>query len=325
MRYSKFNELKGGKLKIMNKTAKSTNTWMIISGIIVVALLAAITYGVYTNQSQTSIGGAQTSTSSGGTVINTVNPAIQVAGIDAQESGTPVAMSAKASTNGGAFTTVTLGTDTAVPGQTIDLLLTNNTGYHNAVKQGIVVTPSSFPVTVLFNKNASMTESIYTTTGLVITNTNLGGAQNQTALGNGATYNLKDEMQAGSLTSTQDMVCVIELTAGSNASTSPSGALLDGQQPFSTSKPTWYTTAGINSNVYLFNMGALSTSATSTHTIQLNSKSTGAFPALSYMKKSCYTKEWFIDPNTGKATYDVADSQGTVKSMATYTYYVYFQ
>lgn len=308
------------------------------ANLLVILVVAALVAYLFVPQFQTTVngffGGSTTTTgttTSGGTTINTVNPIVQVTGLDRQAQGTSVSSSAKGAftVNGvtGGYKTITLGTDTAVPGQSLALLLTNNTSYHNAIVPAFEVKSGSFPVTVYFNKNATVTENIYTTTGLVISNG--GGTQNQTALGNGASYNLKDEMTAASLTSTQDMVCVIEIEAGSNASTTPMGATfaLNGVAiPLkSQSKPVWYSTIGTTSNVYLFDVAALDTPATRTFTIGLNSKSTGAFIAGSRMVKSCYTKEYFVDPNTGVVTYDVADSDGTLKSMATYTYTVYFQ
>jgi len=294
------------------------NAWLII--LVIVGVIVAMQY----------IGKAPSVTPSpqagaGGNIITT-NPTIAIAASDAQAGGTSVGNTWQASVGGGSFGAA--GSPTlAVPGQTVALFVINGTTYHNLYVDALTVTPTTFPASVKLNKNATVTESMYTTIGLVMSNTATGAArtQNQTDLGDGATYNWKDEMQANSLTSTQDLVCLVEISAGINASSSPSGAILDGAQPVSTSKPTWYTTAGVNSNVYLFNVPALSTAATKTMNLQINAKSTGRFSAASFVKKACYTKEWFIDPNSGKATFDVADSNGNVKSMAIYSYQTYFQ
>ena len=331
----------GGKMK---PNSRKLTGW--ITGIGVIVMILAIVFanalptslGFLNNplmNKQVTVGGTtityttvptntqQTSNPTGGVSIVTTNPTIDIAGQDAQQPGTAVATTgSKYQINGAGFKAVTLGTTTAIPGQTIDLFLVNGTQYHNQVVQNLPVKVDTFPVKVAFNKNATVTENIYTTTGLVITNG--GGAQNQTDLGNGKSYNLKDEMGVDSLTSTQDMVCIIELTSGNNASTS-SPVTYGGQQPYSTSKPQWYTPAGVNSNVYLFNMPAISDTQTRTNTIQLTAKSDGRFIATSSMIKTCETKEWFVDPVSGKLTYDIADSQGTLKSMASYKYVVYFQ
>ncbi|CAK0757031.1 hypothetical protein CCP1ISM_60046 [Azospirillaceae bacterium] len=262
----------------------------------------------------------------GPTTINTVNPYITVTAVDGQATGSAVAVSAQAAFDGGSYKSITLGSDTAVPGQTLAMLLTNNTQYHNKKVDAFTVATTSFPVTVLFNKNASVTENIFNTVGLVITTGGGAGAttENQTALGNGATYNWKDCMSGTALASTQDMVCIIEVSVGSNVSTT-SGVTYDGKAPSSTSKPTWYTVAGTNSNVYLFDIPALASGAEVCRNIQLVNKATGSFPGGSHVVKTCYTKEYFKDPNSGAIVYDVADSNGLLKSMAHYTYDSYFE
>ena len=40
---------------------------------------------------------------------------------------------------------------------------------------------------------------------------------------------------------------------------------------------------------------------------------------------TCYTKEYFVDTQTGKVSYDVEDSLGTLKSIANYQYVGGFQ
>lgn len=333
----------------MNKigAAKKTSAVVWVSlfvGIIFVGLMVYALFGRPT--AQTALTGPQVTTTTTGAgvtpTIVTSNPLWSVSGMNRQQSGTSVANSIQASTNGGGYVTVTAGTTTAVPGQIIEALFTNDTQYHNAylgnsvlndanVKQGgpFTITPGTFPITVYFNKNTSVTENIYSTTGVVMSNNATAAASvNQSDLGNGASYNLKDEMTATSLTSTQDMICVIEIEAGTNASTTPSGATLslDGVNiPVKdTAKPTWYSTLGTSSNVYLFEVPPLDTSATKTFYIGLNAKSTGRFSPGTRIIKDCYTKEYFLDTNTGKVAYDVADTDGTLQSMAHYKYQFVF-
>lgn len=293
---------------------------------VIVAIVAVVIYnsGFLQNLGNNNPG---SNDQGGSTYISTGSSTVTIAGSDALAAGTAVSGTTSVSNNGGTFVTDDFSIS-ASPDNVLDVLIINGTSYHNAILEDYKVpkAPTDSKSIQLY-KNATVTENMYTTTGLVITNG--GGAQNQTDLGNGASYNLKDEMTAAALSSTNDMVCIIEITAGTNASTTPAGATLalNGAQITSagTAKPTWYSTAGTNSNVYLFEVPAMKTSATQTLTIGLNAKSTGRFSATSYIKKSCYTKEYFIDPNTGKLTYDVADSNGVVKSMATYIYTAYFQ
>ena len=275
------------------------------------------------------VAGGQNVNTGTGTTIVTTNPTIAFSGSDKGQVGTSVFSNYYASvytsaTDNGNFGAINSPT-TAVPGQKIDFLIANGTSYHSTILKGLQINAGSFPYSVQFDKNASMTENVYTTTGVVLAS----GTQNQTNLGNGASYNFKDEMTAGALTSTNDMVCVIEIEAGNNASVTPIGATLalNGANIAlkSTSKPVWYSVLGTNSNVYLFDVPAISTTATQTFTIGLNAKSTGAFTATTRAVKGCYTKEHFIDPNTGELSYDVADSNGAMKSMALYTKTIVFQ
>jgi hypothetical protein len=264
---------------------------------------------------------------------NSIVPIITAAPVDLQSAGTTVGTTGNQfSVNSGAFSALTLGTSTAQQGQTVDILFVNGTTYHNAYVTGIVVSTTSFPVTVKLNKNATVTENMYNTVGQVMSNGVGGWVTNQTQLGTGSTYNFKDEMQAASLTSTNDMLCVIEIVNGVNASTSPLGAVLTGGSGVtfvSTSKPTWYTTNSSNSNVYLYKVKALSTSATQTFNLAVTAKTLGDFAPSAGgnfgLAKTCYTEETFLDPNTGKVVTDVADSNGLLKSMAAYSYKIAFQ
>ena len=308
--------------------------WLIVI-LLGVLVVSAVGIGIYfaTGTTQQVVGDGQT-TGDGGLTLVTTNPIIAILGNDAQQDGTTVSTtSSKYSRDSdSSYATVTLGTTTAIPGQVIRLLLVNNTQYHNAVwnvdvndptKDGkIVVQANTFPVNVQFNKNATITESVYYQNTKL---TNGGGANNITQLGNGASYSLTDEMQTNALTSTQDMLCVIELTAGTNATTETPGATYAGALSEGIETSSWYTPVGTASKLYTFSRPAISNTNPISANILLSSKSTGNFIATSYMKKSCYTKEFFVDPSTGKITYGVADSQGTVKSMAIYTTTVYFQ
>ena len=308
----------------MNNKGKSMFVPVVV--VIGLLLLGLAVYGIFQIKpaEQTFTGGTDTGGGIGGTTIVTTNPVISVAAVDNQALGTTVGNSIQYSVAGGGWQTAS--STSLAPGTNVQLFVTNGTTYHNAAVPSFAVTTSSFPLALRMNKNATVTENMYTTTGLVLTNSaGTANTQNQTDLGNAATYNIKDEMQANALTSTQDMVCVVEISAGNNASTSPVGATYGGMQPTTTAKPVWYTAAGVNSNVYLFNMPALSSTATVTNNLQLTAKSNGRFGATSYVKKTCYTKEYFIDPVSGSVTYDVADSEGTLKSLASYTYQFYFQ
>jgi hypothetical protein len=308
-----------------------------LGGILLIVLaLVAIVYIVSPSTITNLLGttpATTPSTTTGGNNIVTTNPIISDQALDRQASGTLVGLTgSQYSINDGGFNTVTLGTTTIVPGQKLSLLLVNGTQYHNVYLPSFVTEVGSFPLTTYFDKNATVTENMYNTVGQVMTNGVGDWITNQTVLGDGASYTFKDEMTAASLSSTNDMTCVLEIVNGVNASSTPMGAILSGGSGVtyvSNSKPTWYTVNTSNSNTYLYDVKALNTPATQTFSIVLNSKSTGNFGVSAGgnfgFAKTCYTKEWFIDPNTGKPTYDVADSNGAIKSIARYSYKVGFQ
>jgi len=304
--------------------------WLAFGAILIIALLGFIAYGQFFSQS--AVPGTVVTTSgqtAGGGVTNnivTTNPTIAVAGTDALASGTAVGSSLTYQfNNGGGFVSTPT---TAVPGQILEILATNDTTHHTQYVAPFTVNVASFPIAVKFVKNATVTENMYTTTGLVLGNAN-GAPQNQTALGLGGVYNLKDEMTPASLTETNPMTCILEIEAGNNATSTPAGATLSlNGAPLtlkSSSKPNWYSTFGANSAVYLYDTPSLVGGATATMNVGLTSQATKSFSGGTRFKKACYTKEWFIDPNTGLPTLDVANSDGTVQSMALYSYTIFFQ
>jgi hypothetical protein len=310
----------------MNKQGK-------ISGGLVILVVAVLIAGYYFN-----VGGVQgffngTPKTTPTEPQNSIVPIVSATIVDRQSPGTSVGTTGNQySVGAGSLGALTLGTTTAQQGQTLNILFVNNTQYHNKYVEGIVVTTTTFPLSVKLDKNSSVTENMYNTVGQVMTNGVGGWTTNQTTLGNGATYNFKDEMQGSALSSTNDMVCVIEIVNGVNASTSPQGAILTGGSGVTfigTSKPTWYTTNTSSSNVYLYDVKALDSSATQTFNLQINSKTTGNFDVSAGgnfgVAKTCYTKETFVDPNSGKVVTDVADSNGLLKSIARYSYKIAFQ
>lgn len=309
------------------------NKGQAVIGVIIIALiLVALIGGGYALWKTGTFGGTtqsvanspQAQNTANGVVINTADPVVSVTGLDAQQKGTTVTSTAKANTNSQGFASVTLGTTTSKVGNKVALFLSNGTTYHNAYKEGFDVSTTTFPVQILFNKNGSVTENVYNTVGQVATNG--GGATNQTSLTEGASYTLKDEISGTSLASTQDMTCVVEVTAGVNLTSSPAGITLglNGQNipSVSTSIPAWYNPVGTNSRAYLFDVPAIDSGATRTFSIGINTLTTGKLVPTSRILKTCYTKEYFIDTD-GSVKYGVADANNVVKSMASYPYSIY--
>lgn len=329
-------------MKFNDKKGKFSAAMAILTvfGLLVLGGVGFLVYNAY-GQSQTEITGPNSGTTGGGgTQIITVNPIISAASIDDQQSGTAVAVSGKASINSdSSYKTITLGTDTAIPGQKLKLFLTNGTSYHNIYVDVGEVQVGSFPVEVKMYHNASVTEKIYNANAATISNNNTLGTQqgvtNYTVAANGA-YSIKDEMSGTSLQSTQDMVCFFELTNKTAASTDVQPVqYLDSSQkeyPRSTTKvPLAWTAdkqdlnAGANGVVYAYDVPALVNAGTRTDYIAVATSTNSAYSlAYSHLAKTCYTKEWFIDPKTGVATYGIEDSNGNLKSLGVYRYSFWF-
>lgn len=302
--------------KTMNKSGKSS-TIITVGVVALVALLAVIGLKVFGFLPQTALGG--TTVDNGiapGTYLATGSTTLSIAGVDAFNQGTSVGSSSRISTNGAAFTS---GVTTASPGNKLSILLINNSiaGYHNAyIPSHTVPAAATDVIPVTFNKNASVTITIFNTNNQVID----GVGTNQTVAA-GGTYTMAVRMDGTADASTQDMNCIFESnngTASDKVTFSVPGA-----QYIGTSKPNWYTLEGTNSEVWVYKMPPIADAASVSGTIQITS-ATGKNLDNGALKMSCYTYDFFLDSATGKVAYDVEDSLGALQSMASYTKTAYF-
>jgi hypothetical protein len=312
-----------------------------VSPIIVVLLTlmtAALIFGVYELASgnlQTAFNPGQTGqtggNNNGGTTIITTNPTISFVAQQAQNVGTTVASTYQVAFNRGAFGgSVVSGSGTAVPGQTADFLVNASAAvYHPAQVLDVPITASTFPLTVQLNKNASVTEVLYYPySGKNIAGTSATAGNVTNINSNGASYIFNDNMYGTTQASTQDMLCIVELTDGVNFTST--GAILSGagvtaDAKYGNSIPPFYTVAGVNSRVWSFDVPAIASAANTPLTLTLQLLSTKSAQDRDKVIKTCYSKEYYIDSATGKITYGVADSQtNTVQSIAQYTFTGYF-
>lgn len=319
----------------MNKKAFSTGGWFAI--VIVVLLLAGLGTGnikVPNFQSAPTVPPSAQVNTAGQTqnvslpYISTGTSTITLAPVSATQPGVTVATTSLTSINGNGFVAGTNSITGLSPNQVLNILV-NSTAqtYHNAVVKNYQVPASpGQSIGVPMNQNATVTEYILQQgSGTSLTNgNNTAGNVNQTGATTGAVITLKDELFGQQLTSTQDIVMLVEMTNGGNMSTSPQGVTMNGNNPFSNAKPAFYTTTYTGSNFYLFNVPALTSSSEVDYSLTFTPISTKAIGS-SLMKKNLYTKEWFVDPVTGQLTYDYVDSNGVLKSIATYSYIVQFQ
>lgn len=312
----------------LNKKANSGTValWILVVVVVLVAF-GGVVY-VATGTRQEAIGSPGQTTQSGTIVLTNPTPAVSVQ--DAQQAGTSVGNTLTVALKDANGNIGSFGAPASTaPGIGFVGLVTNGTTYHNTVvgvnadgTYNPIILTSSFTAPILkANKNATVTETMYYKQ---VALTNNGGANNITDLGNGVSYSITDEMQANALTNTQDMVCVVELTAGNNASTI-SPVMYAGKSPEARDISKWYTIAGVNSRTYVFTVAPLSNTNPVDNNLLVTADTSGRFTATSYILKSCFTKEWFTDSRTNLLTYDVADSAGTLKSMAVYKQKVYFQ
>jgi len=300
----------------MDKQGKGS-IWIPVAVFLVVGLLGVIAYGVLFMEpvAQTTFADQQTGSNGNGVYISTGATTLSIAGKDALQEGTSVGSTSYIDVSGVGFKT---GITSASPKQVLDILLVNNTGYHNVYIPGQAVPASpTMPIEAKFFANSSLTINAWNQNDQLMTSA--GGTQNETGA-SGATYTWKLKFTAQDKKSTQDMRCVLESTAGQNTtdvilSGSDLGASFLGKN-----KPNWYSMAGSNSGVYVYDVKAISGADPVYGTLTTKSGTSKTLAGGNYVKIACYTKEWFLDSYTGKVVFDVEDSQGNLQSIAAYSF-----
>lgn len=295
---------------------KTKNTLFGIAAVLVIALVLVIGWKVAFPQA--TIGGVNPPTSGGGgagTTIITTSSTLSLTGYDALASGSNAGVTTYIRTNGvGAFKT---GITTANPGDTIDLLLVNDTDYHNlyvpSLKVEGVAFTRSFP---MFANTSSLTITVFNTNGQPMDGTNY----NQTVAAGGS-YNLKMRLDGIDKTSTQDMRCVFE----SNASTNLSDIIVSGLGAvrIGATAPSFYTLGSTSGRVWSYDISPVVGAVSPEGTVAVVS-AVAKSVAKTSLNITCYTKEYFLDEYTGLVSYDVQNSAGTKKSMNSYNEAIYF-
>lgn len=285
------------------------NAWVIIAVIALVVI--GMQAGWFTGIANIFKGG-----SSGGTTVVTSATTFGPVLIDALSPGTSVSGTNYVGVDGGSLKT---GVTSVSGGQKLELLVSNGTTYHNAYVPTLTVpSATTFYPEVKLKGNATITMTVFNTNNVVMDAD--GAATNQTVASGGA-YNLQIRLDGQDKKSTQDMVCILESnnnTAMDKMTLSGLGASYVGM-----SKPSSYSLLGSNSAIWVYSVPAIEGAVSPTGTIGIQSKA-GKTLAGSEFKITCRTKEYFIDSITGKVVYDIEDSSGTAKSMATYSFADYF-
>lgn len=297
--------------------AQMKNSTLLLLGLVIVAALIAAPFlqqklgfsqAAVSAPSGQAASGAQPYISTGATTLNFVLT-------DAQAQGTLVTATPYIAI--GSDNAYRTGISSASPNDVLNVLFVNNSGYHNAFVKGLTVkaTPSQTE-SVSMNRNGSVALSLYNTD-----NSKMSATVNQTVVTGGA-YNMEVRFDGTDKVNTQDMKCILEAsdsTKMDKLSLSGAGATFVGQ-----AKPSAYTLSGVNSAVWVYDVQPIVNAVTVKGTLSASSK-TGQSLAGTTAKVTCYTKEYFIDSQSGKVSYDIEDSQGNLKSIATYSVTANFQ
>ena len=249
--------------------------------------------------------------------ISTGSTALTLSAVDAASQGTAVGVSSRISVNDAAYTS---GVTTASPNDNLKILLINDTTYHNQfIESHVVPSAPTDVISAKLNKNASLTLTMFNNNNDVLTNG--GGAVNQTVVSGGA-YTDSIRIDGQDKASTQAMTCILESSDATKAdkmTLSGLGATLVGQ-----AKPNWYTLAGVNSGLWVYEVDAVAGAVSVNGNIQTTSK-TGQSLAGTTGKIACYTQEFFLDSEDGQVKFGTEDANGNLQSMASYSYTWAFQ
>lgn len=295
----------------------SSAIWVLTIGLLLIGgMVAYNTFGA-------KIGGVSIPGSSTGSTTNIVtsSTALSFNAADAQNLGTSVTNTPYIAVGGESIAAYTTGVTTASPGQILDILVANTSNqYHAAfIKNYVVPNSPTASIPVKMNKNASITMSLFNTNNAVMT---AGGTGTNQSVAAGGAYNMEVRLDGQDKTNTQDMRCIFEssnTTAMSKVTLSGLGAKYIGM-----AKPASYTLSSAASAVWVYDIDPIVGATSSRGVVNVQSK-TGQTLFISSLKIACYTKEYFIDSQSGKVTYDIEDSQGTLKSIGSVnaTYYFY--
>lgn len=285
--------------------AEKINPWVV--GVIVLVL-------AYVAFSQGWIGnfGGDNDNGGSGTTVITAATTETIAGSDAMNPGTVVSGTTSVSVNGGTFVTDDFSVSTS-PGEALEILVVNNTAYHNAVLTKTVPNAVTDRIDAKLYKNATVTITVYDQ----FTSLDASGASSNATMASGESKNLDVYLQGTTEQSTQDMVCVVE----TSDNTKVEEVILAGAGATKTTrgKPSSYTLLGTSSSVWVYDMAPIDSSAKKSYTLTIKSKA-GQDASSTQFKVACLTKEHFLDSRTGKLAYDIEDSSGTLKSMASYSF-----
>lgn len=286
------------------------NAWLII------AIAAVLVFGMQAGWFSNLLGGSSSNNNNDdGTTIVTSATTLSFVSVDALQPGTSIGGTGWVGVNAGSLKS---GVTSVNPKDNLEILFVNATTYHNKYIPSIAVpSVTAFPLEVKALKNATVTVKVFSDENSLL---DASGAATNQSITTGQSVNMELKLLGTDKTSTQDMVCILEGngTSVDKMTLSGSGASYKGM-----SKPSSYSLIGSESQIWVYDVTPVEGSVTKVFTIGVQSK-TSKDPSASQWKITCNTKEYFIDSVTGKVAYDIEDSSGTAKSMASYSFTDYF-
>lgn len=302
---------------------KNTALWVVVA---IVVIVIGMSQGWFAGLG----GNAAPAGNAGTNNIVTSSTTLSLSAYDAQASGTSVGVASTVGVDGQPLAS---GVTSVSQGSKLVALLTNSTAYHTALFTGTVPATTNMIKSVPLNKNASLTIAVYNNAKAAMSN-GVGATNQSVTTGSAPTMEL--DLTGTSLASTQDMICILE---GSDTSKINKLELNGFSASFiGTSKPSSYTLAGGSSGVWVYKVPAITDASLRVGSIYAESKQ-GQDMSGKYFILTCKTSEYFNDANANANTvnayaqkvaepniyYGIEDSQGTAKSMASYTFTGYFE
>lgn len=230
------------------------------------------------------------------------NIKLQFSAVDMAVTGTSVGHTAQYSTGNSPYSSATSGTTTLPLGEKVNVLVVNGTTYHNTFLQGIPVDcKGQIKADAKLYKNASITFKVFNDEGNSMTNN--GGTTNQSIV-SGGIANMVIKIAGEDKASTNDLVVLVEAINGTNTkdvALTGTGAKFIGKN-----KPQTYTTTGVDSEVWMFEIPAVIGAETKRYDLQVMSES-GLDLSGSYINIKLLSKEWFMDDD-GAVKYGIENS-----------------
>ena len=286
--------------------ARKVSPTMAIFGTILVIAVVVLIYAVFFRTSQTGLvnpnGGSTV-----GTYISTGATAFTFSTYDEATKTNVTSSSIVRIGDTGPFLA---GITSASPGNNIFAFL-SAPGYHTVYTDKLVL-PSSptsyFPIAM--KGNGTVLIDVWNTNNVIMANA--GAGTNQTAQVGGV-YNHQIRLTGSSNKDTGDMECILEAENGSAVQRIElTGLGAVAQQ--GVGKPQFYTLLSSSSAVWVFDISPIVGPVTPMGNMVVTTAN-GKTTAGTRVKVTCFTKENFVDPNTGLPAYDIQDSNGLQKSI----------